>query len=117
MKFNLNLDAAKHERDVNTKVDKIMQERKENHNLGLHIMHDNMTKYSERKVAQSKFKSLNSYLNSQRTERDQVETEERVNADISYFPFTHGEVIEKQRKEHTETQKNELQTIFNEMLA
>ena len=80
-------------------------------------MNDNTKKWSERKTAQSKFKSLNSYLNSQRTDRDKVETDERVNADISYFPFTHGEVIEKQRKEHTETQKQELQTIFNQMLA
>lgn len=60
-----------------------------------------MKKWSEMKNAQSNYKSLNSYLNSQRTERDQRETYERVNADISYFPFTHGEVIEIQRKEHT----------------
>jgi hypothetical protein len=54
-----------------------------------------MTKWNELKKDQSNFKNLNSYLNSQRKDRDQTETDERVNADISYFPFTHGDVIEK----------------------
>ena len=67
-----------------------------------------MTKWNELKKDQSNFKNLNSYLHSQRKDRDQTETDERVNADISYFPFTHGEVIEKQRREHTETQKQDL---------
>ena len=71
-------------------------------------MTDQMTKWNELKKDQSNFKNLNSYLNSQRKDRDQTETDERVNADISYFPFTHGEVIEKQRREHTETQKQDL---------
>ena len=61
----------------------------------MNIMTDQMTKCNELKKDQSNFKNLNSYLNSQRKDRDQTETDERVNADISYFPFTHGDVIEK----------------------
>ena len=71
-------------------------------------MTDNISKWNDMKKDQSNFKKLNSFLNSARKDRDQTETDERVNADISYFPFTHGEVIEKQRREHTETQKQEL---------
>ena len=58
-------------------------------------MTDRMTKWNELKNDQSTFKTLNNFLDIQRKGRDQQETNERVNADISYFPFTHGEVIEK----------------------
>jgi hypothetical protein len=61
----------------------------------MHLMTDKMTKWNELKNAKTTFNTQNTYLNSQRLDRVQQETDERVNADISYFPFTHGEVIEK----------------------
>lgn len=62
------------------------------------------------------YRHHNDYLDSQRKQRDQKETDERVNADISYFPFTHGDLVEKQRREYGEASKKEQQELFDKRM-
>jgi hypothetical protein len=55
----------------------------------------------------------NETLKQEHLERDQLLRQDEQNSKLDYFPFTHGDTIENQRKVLTELQQQEiLKTIY-----
>ena len=72
------------------------------------LMQDVSWRKNEKLEAKLEFMKANYDLMTKKNERKMKEIELKKQDDITYFPFNHGEAIEKQRKQIAENKKEEL---------
>lgn len=65
-------------------------------------------------MKRSAFVEANKLLKYEKELREHYENEDRINERLNYFPFTHGDTIEKQREVLTELQKADLLATLRE---
>lgn len=104
--------AEKQNKDLSNKVDKIMSERNQLRDLKKAVLKDTSTKQQTNQLKKLEFLDSNQALIEDKMQGIKKQNEDKYLDQMNYFPFTHGDAIEKQRKEIGEREKIELNEKF-----
>lgn len=75
------------------------------------MVEDRLAATSDNIVRQVEFMQANDYLKKRRLQEKNTEAEMRHNEKIEYFPFTAGDLVQRQRAEMAEIRKDEMNAL------
>ena len=103
--------AQMHQREdrlLNDKVDRILQERRLLRENKKQMVQDQYHAATDKMLKKLEFISVNDRLKEAKVRNAEKELGEKAQDRLSFFPFTHGETVEKHRALIKEDQKAEL---------
>jgi hypothetical protein len=92
----------KQDKEINYKVENIMDERKDLRDFKKKLMADKMFMHEDKLRKKLEFLNQNEQLINKKVYAKKKHHEEKYKERMNYFPFTHGDAIEKQRKDLAE---------------
>ena len=98
----------KHEKNINEKIEEIMEERKILKDFRKRCVIDRMNKENDKKLQKIELLTQNDRIMSENIVKKLKVHDEKVNEKINYFPFTHGDALEKQQSEVRNQMKERL---------
>ena len=94
------------------RINALKSERNEIQEFRNRIVNDNATVAHDKLQKKLEFMQANGRLIEEKTEKHQKHEEEKYKERMNFFPFTHGEMLETQRKDINENMKIEIQQEF-----
>lgn len=99
-------------KDITEKVDAVMDERQGLRDHTKKMQADQMYMQGDKLRKKLEFVETNGNLVTQKLDQALDDHEEKMADRISFFPFTHGEAVEKHRGYIAEAQRDDLQRIY-----